>query len=160
MILTLGQNVLRELRKGLDKMLDAEGAAVALQEFELFRRKLGEFSTDTARCMAIDRKTSAAAWWATFGEDAPMLSQVARRLLSQCVSSSGCERNWSTFAYIHTKLRNRLSHKKLDKWCLSTTTSASVSSVLVKWPTHMIMIQLAISWISLCTVSNHQLNNG
>ena len=65
--------------------------------------------------MAIDRKTSAAAWWATFGEDAPMLSQVARRLLSQCVSSSGCERNWSTFAYIHTKLRNRLSHKKLDK---------------------------------------------
>ena len=109
------QRVLRELRMGLDKMLDAEGAAVALQEFELFRRKLGEFSTDTARCMAIDRKTSAAAWWATFGEDAPMLSQVARRLLSQCVSSSGCERNWSTFAYIHTKLRNRLSHKKLDK---------------------------------------------
>src|SRR6185312_15419096 len=42
------QNVLRELRKGLDKMLDAEGAAIALQEFELFRRKLGEFSTDTA----------------------------------------------------------------------------------------------------------------
>ena len=44
-----------------------------------------------------------------------MLQRVTRRLLSQCAASSGCERNWSTFAYIHTKLRNRLSHQKLDK---------------------------------------------
>lgn len=116
-VYTMGtsQNVLRDMRKGLDKMLDTDGAAQALQEFETFRRKQGEFSTDIARRMAIDRKTSPAAWWATFGVDTPMLAQVARRLLSQCVSSSGCERNWSTFAYIHTKLRNRLSHMKLNK---------------------------------------------
>jgi hypothetical protein len=31
------------------------------------------------------------------------------------VSSSGCERNWSTFALLHTKVRNRLTHKKLNK---------------------------------------------
>jgi len=31
------------------------------------------------------------------------------------MSSSGCERNWSTFALVHTKLRNRLSYDKLHK---------------------------------------------
>ncbi|AQK54656.1 hypothetical protein ZEAMMB73_Zm00001d051604 [Zea mays] len=40
---------------------------------------------------------------------------VAKRLLSQCVSSSGCERNWSTFAFIHTKLRNKLGYLKLHE---------------------------------------------
>lgn len=33
--------------------------------------------------------------------------------MSQCVSSSGCERNWSTFSLVHTKLRNKLSYTKL-----------------------------------------------
>jgi len=111
----VSQNILALVRMGVDKMLETDAAAKALQEFEIFRRKQGEFSTDIARRMAIDRNTPPAAWWATFGGDTPVLQRVARRLLSQCVSSSGCERNWSTFAYIHTKLRNRLSHKKLDK---------------------------------------------
>jgi hypothetical protein len=31
------------------------------------------------------------------------------------MSSSGCERNWSTFALIHTLLRNRLGYEKLHK---------------------------------------------
>jgi len=31
------------------------------------------------------------------------------------MSSSGCERNWSTFALVHTKLRNRLDYEKLHK---------------------------------------------
>ncbi|WVZ92462.1 hypothetical protein U9M48_038525 [Paspalum notatum var. saurae] len=111
----VSQSVMSLVRKGVDKMLEVDSAAYALQEFETFRRKLGEFSTDIARRMAIDRNTPPAAWWATFGGDTPTLQRVARRLLSQCASSSGCERNWSTFAYIHTKLRNRLSHRKLDK---------------------------------------------
>jgi hypothetical protein len=37
------------------------------------------------------------------------------RIVSQCNSSSGCERNWSTFALVHTKLRNKLSYDKLMK---------------------------------------------
>ncbi|KAK3139636.1 hypothetical protein QOZ80_5AG0386670 [Eleusine coracana subsp. coracana] len=31
-----------------------------------------------------------------------------------CASSSGCERNWSTFEFIHTKKRNRMLHKRLN----------------------------------------------
>jgi hypothetical protein len=50
-----------------------------------------------------------------FGRDTPNLQRLALRLVSQCISSSGCERNWSTFALLHTKVCNRLSHKKLNR---------------------------------------------
>ena len=50
-----------------------------------------------------------------FGSSTPTLTKLATRLVSQCASSSGCERNWSTFAFIHTKVRNRLTFKKLHK---------------------------------------------
>jgi hypothetical protein len=57
----------------------------------------------------------AAQWWAMFGGDTPSLQGIALRLVSQCCSSSGCERNWSTLALIHTKVCNWLSYKKLHK---------------------------------------------
>jgi hypothetical protein len=37
------------------------------------------------------------------------------RLVSQCASATECEQNWSTFAFIHTKVRNRLTYEKLHK---------------------------------------------
>jgi hypothetical protein len=57
----------------------------------------------------------AAQWWAMFGGDTLNLQKLALRIVSQCCLSSGCERNWSTFALIHTKVRNKLSYKKLHK---------------------------------------------
>uniref|UniRef100_A0A8I7BAZ6 BED-type domain-containing protein n=1 Tax=Hordeum vulgare subsp. vulgare TaxID=112509 RepID=A0A8I7BAZ6_HORVV len=50
-----------------------------------------------------------------FGGDVPALQKCAMRICSQCISSSGCERNWSAFALVHTKQRNRLLYDKLDK---------------------------------------------
>ncbi|XP_043693381.1 uncharacterized protein LOC122643875 [Telopea speciosissima] len=44
----------------------------------------------------------------------PELTKLARRLLGLCCSSSGCERNWSIFEFIHTKKRNRLEHQRLN----------------------------------------------
>ena len=41
--------------------------------------------------------------------------KIAVKILSQTCFSSGCERNWSTWSLIHTKLRNRLAMKKLHK---------------------------------------------
>ncbi|RRT31713.1 hypothetical protein B296_00058577 [Ensete ventricosum] len=54
-------------------------------------------------------------WWIQFGGDAPHLRKVVIPVLSQTTTSSGCERNWSTFILIHTKVRNRLSYKRLEK---------------------------------------------
>lgn len=57
----------------------------------------------------------AAEWWILYGSDAPNLRRIAIRILSQTASSSGCERNWSTFNLIHLKRRNKLGHERLQK---------------------------------------------
>lgn len=57
----------------------------------------------------------AAKWWGSYGGQCPELQRIARRIVSQCISSSGCERSWSTFALVHTKLRNKLGFEKLHK---------------------------------------------
>ena len=45
-----------------------------------------------------------------YGNQAPTLRNLALKVLSQTASSLACERNWSTFSYIHTKQRNRLAY--------------------------------------------------
>jgi hypothetical protein len=50
-----------------------------------------------------------------FGGDTPNLQKLALQIVSQCCSSRGCDCNWSTFALIHTKVRNKLYYKKLHK---------------------------------------------
>ena len=56
-----------------------------------------------------------AEWWLNYGESAPALRTIAIKVLSQTTSSSNCERNWSTFSFIHTRPRNRLTMQKLNK---------------------------------------------
>jgi len=48
-------------------------------------------------------------WWMSFGSQTPKLQNIAVKVLSQVTSSGSCERNWSTFEFIHTKKRNRLA---------------------------------------------------
>jgi hypothetical protein len=50
-----------------------------------------------------------------FGYSTPALQKLAIRLVSQYASATGCEWNWSTFAFIYTKVRNRLTYEKLYK---------------------------------------------
>ncbi|KAG8382283.1 hypothetical protein BUALT_Bualt05G0060700 [Buddleja alternifolia] len=61
------------------------------------------------------KSSSRAEWWINYGEEAPHLRKIMIKVLSQTCSSSGCERNWSTWSLIHTKLRNRLAIEKLHK---------------------------------------------
>ena len=57
----------------------------------------------------------AAEWWFMYGNHAPTLRNLAFKVLSQTTSSSACEINWSTFALIHTKQRNRLAYPRLQQ---------------------------------------------
>ncbi len=43
-----------------------------------------------------------------FGSKCPELQSVAQKVLSQISCASVCERNWSTYDFIHNKKRNRL----------------------------------------------------
>ncbi|KAJ8639871.1 hypothetical protein MRB53_016565 [Persea americana] len=85
---------------------------VIIRQLMNYRNYNGSFGTDTA---VRNRATIAPQdWWAQFGTDAPELQKLAIRILSQCCSSSGCERNWSIFEHIHSPKRNRLEYQRLN----------------------------------------------
>ncbi|XP_052194456.1 uncharacterized protein LOC127802598 [Diospyros lotus] len=48
-------------------------------------------------CATNDDNYNLVKWWMTYGNQTPNLQRMARRILSLTSSSSGCERNWSTF---------------------------------------------------------------
>jgi hypothetical protein len=45
----------------------------------------------------------------------PELALVGMRVLSQVISASSCERNWSTHGHIHSEVRNRLAPATTEK---------------------------------------------
>ena len=54
-------------------------------------------------------------WWFMYGNHTLTLRKLAIKVLSQNASSFTCERNWSTFALIHTKQRNLLAYPRLQQ---------------------------------------------
>eukprot|EP00955_Chlamydomonas_euryale_P056729 356537-Chlamydomonas_euryale.AAC.1 len=53
-------------------------------------------------------------WWEQHGAAWPTLRIVAMRVLAQPSSASSCERNWSTYEFIHNRRRNRLTMERAD----------------------------------------------
>ena len=53
-------------------------------------------------------------WWIVHGTSAPMLQSIALKLLGQPCSSSCCERNWSTYNFIHSMKRNKLTPQRAE----------------------------------------------
>ncbi|XP_044956364.1 uncharacterized protein LOC123407320 [Hordeum vulgare subsp. vulgare] len=48
-------------------------------------------------------------WWVTHGVSTRLLKKLALKVLGQPASSSCCERNWSTYGFIHSVARNKLT---------------------------------------------------
>jgi hypothetical protein len=120
-------------------------ASAAIEQYAFFYEKRGLFVEEEAKRSTTNGRTSAGfylthyyaslvvalqflvlllngpcsffvvKWWSAYGGEHKKLQMLARRIVSQCLSSSGCERNWSTFALVHTKLRNCLGYEKLHK---------------------------------------------
>ncbi|KAL6493432.1 hypothetical protein OROGR_032211 [Orobanche gracilis] len=51
-------------------------------------------------------------WWVTHGSSTPLLQNVALKLLGQPSSSSCCERNWSTYSFINSLIRNKITPQR------------------------------------------------
>jgi hypothetical protein len=51
-------------------------------------------------------------WWHRVG--GKILPKIAKRILSLTCSASSCERNWSMYAFVHSKSRNRLRVDKAE----------------------------------------------
>lgn len=78
-----------------------------LDEYAMFSMKSGPFEdlSSISHMATMEPKN----WWANFGAQTPFLQTLAFRLLGQPSSSSCAERNWSTYAFIHSLRRNKLT---------------------------------------------------
>ncbi|XP_019184244.1 PREDICTED: uncharacterized protein LOC109179128 [Ipomoea nil] len=85
-------------------------------EFPIYKRKDGVFGKTLAikGCETNNERYDPAMWWSTYGGTTPNLQTIAIKIISLTSSSSGCEKNWSTFEGIHTKKRNRLESNHLN----------------------------------------------
>ncbi|RWR72996.1 Copia protein [Cinnamomum micranthum f. kanehirae] len=111
-------HVSNEIRLGLKNVIErlaesTDEAIWATNQIDIYNVRAGSFGTTTAR-RAITQ-TYPAEWWLNYGDSAPALRTIAIKVLSQTTSSSNCERNWSAFSFIHTRLRNRLTMQKFNK---------------------------------------------
>ncbi|KAF5449742.1 hypothetical protein F2P56_030158, partial [Juglans regia] len=105
--------VIRGFNSCVMKMeLDPDNQDKIIAELDLYKNAIGEFGHSLA--IRQRDKINPVAWWTQFGCEVPTLQRFAVRVLSQCCSATGCERNWSTFDFIHSKKRNRLVHKRLN----------------------------------------------
>mgnify|MGYP002804591960 CR=1 FL=1 len=66
-------------------------------------------------------------WWIADGTDWPLLRNLAIRVFSMATSAAASERNFSTFGFIHSKLRNRLSPEKVKKLVYIKTNSVQMA---------------------------------
>ncbi|XP_047163320.1 uncharacterized protein LOC124833007 [Vigna umbellata] len=89
----------------------AERRKINLQIVE-FHNARGLFGMEDAK--ECRKELNPGEWWDMFGDGTPELKRFAIRILSLTCSSSGCERNWSSFEMVHTKRRNRLHQKKMN----------------------------------------------
>ncbi|KAK2416183.1 hypothetical protein QL285_038601 [Trifolium repens] len=99
--------VIMKLERSIDDQIKA------LNQLTLYREKMETFGTPLAQ--RSWSKMTADYWWENYGTCASELQRLAIKVVSQTTSATNCERNWSTFSYIHTKTRNRLKYKKLHK---------------------------------------------
>nr|KYP52836.1 hypothetical protein KK1_025222 [Cajanus cajan] len=95
----------------LDRNMDDQ--IKALNSLLLFKDMGETFATPQAQ--RAWSRMNLAEWWLMFGSCSPELQRLVIKVLSQTTLATNCERNWSTFIYIHTKTRNRLKYRKLQK---------------------------------------------
>ena len=72
--------------------------------------EFGEYDSITNR-YNMDPKT----WWLLHGSHAPLLQSIALKLLVQPSSSSCAERNWSTYSFVHSMRRNKMTPKRAEE---------------------------------------------
>ncbi|XP_052208031.1 uncharacterized protein LOC127811851 [Diospyros lotus] len=110
----LDREVISGVMEAFSRIAESEEEHKLLREqFAIFHMKKGLYAMAAAQMDAVTM--DGIDWWSTYGSETPDLAEVAKKVLSQPVSSSSAERNWSTYSYIHSVKRNRLNCTRADK---------------------------------------------
>ncbi|XP_059659219.1 uncharacterized protein LOC132306039 [Cornus florida] len=105
--------VSRERTRCLKKYFsDPQERSKVQLEYANFSSNSGEFGESDSIC---DRYTmDPKSWWVVHGSYGPLLQELALKLLVQPSSSSCCERNWSTYSFIHSLRRNKMAPQRAE----------------------------------------------
>ena len=89
-----------------------KGYAKVNVEFAQFSTKIEDFDDYDSICerYTIDPRS----WWATHGTYTPMLQKIDFKVLGQPSPSSCCERNWSTYYFINSIKRNKMTPQRVE----------------------------------------------
>jgi hAT family C-terminal dimerisation region len=105
-----------EIKEGfqriVEKLLPEDEQVAALMQFSEYLLRSGAWGRE----MPFKHASGMPAhmWWMQYGAHCPALCKVAMKVLSQVSSACSCERNWSTYSFIHSKNRNRLAPKRAE----------------------------------------------
>lgn len=81
-------------------------------EFAKFSGAMDEFSEQDS---LLDRGAmEPKVWWVVHGSSTPMLQSLALKILGQPSSSSCCERNWSTYSFVHSMKRAKMTPQRAE----------------------------------------------
>ncbi|KAK9665685.1 hypothetical protein RND81_14G128800 [Saponaria officinalis] len=111
-LLSTAPGCLKRNAPNLDKEV-VTGVMKAFEKFATNPMEEGLFGLKAAQedALIMDGIT----WWSSYGSEAPELCQIEIKILSQPISSSSAERNWSTYKFIHSVIRNRLNNIRAEK---------------------------------------------
>ncbi|XP_057467262.1 uncharacterized protein LOC130796494 [Actinidia eriantha] len=107
------EEVTNERKKCLKRyLIDPMERTKANVEYAKFSTKEGPFSdVDSIE----DRwNMDPHSWWVIHGASASTLQTIALKILTQPSSSSCCERNWSTYSFIHSLKRNKMTPQRAE----------------------------------------------
>ncbi|KAK7245525.1 hypothetical protein RIF29_40371 [Crotalaria pallida] len=105
------KEVVTAVLEAFEKIAENEKERKLLREqFATFHTKKGIYSMQSAQVDVVTM--DAIDWWSTYGSETP---ELAKKVLSQPISSSSAERAWSTYFYIHNVKRNKLNCARADK---------------------------------------------
>ncbi len=107
-----GQEKYKEIMMGFRKIRDKFFPVVRDQaniETQLARyRNMEGLFADPATFL-VAKEMPARTWWSSYESETLELQSFAIKVQSQVTVASACERNWSTFEFIHSKKPNRLT---------------------------------------------------
>ncbi|CAM6112533.1 unnamed protein product [Calypogeia fissa] len=102
-----------KVKEGIDHDRDVTAliSTIQKQAFDA-HQKLPFTSVSIRGAQSNMDKFSQGEWWHAYGVDYKDLRIMARKILHQKMCASSCERNWSSYGFIHSKSRNRLTNDR------------------------------------------------
>ncbi|KAH6780496.1 hypothetical protein C2S52_011733 [Perilla frutescens var. hirtella] len=85
---------------------------IVTQEFANFSSMSGHFADSDSIEERYDMDPKS--WWVIYGTSTPKLQALALKILNQPSSLSCAERNWSTYSFIHSLRRNKMTPKRAE----------------------------------------------